>query len=139
MCDLEAVFLSPEQLVEAGEMEVEEPVPRESKYDTVLDPMETAVAICKARRRINSVSSSSSGNESRLRALDISSMSTVEQGKIRISVLLGSQSGSLERIEIAEKVIGRIAVLKRVVKAIGWEFISVGRRSWIGRKVESSS
>jgi hypothetical protein len=140
MQDLEAIFLSPEQISEAGELQEEAPVESESKYDTMLDPMETAVAICKVRRRINSISSSSSGKgskgDSRLRALDISSMSTVEQGKIRMSVLLGSQSGVLERIEIAEKVVGRMAVLKRVVKAVGWELMNVGRRCWVGRKMK---
>lgn len=141
MRDLEAIFLSPSQLSESeGSLEEEEEanpaLESESKYSAVLDPMETAVAVCKVRRRIDSVSTSSAeGQGSKLKVLDISSMAVAEQGKIRMSVLLGPQSGGLEKVEISEKVMGKMGVLKRVCKAVGWDLISMGRRCWIWRIV----
>lgn len=135
MHDLEAIFLSPDDFEEMGEeSEEQEPVRMESKYQAVMDPMEEAVAICKLRTRINSTSSSGS-QTLRLRALDISSMTTVEQAKIRNSVLLGPHTGVLGRIELSEKVLGRCGFLKRVCRAVGWDLKTVGRRIWVARKL----
>jgi len=136
MSDLEAIFLPPP---ENGVADVipneEEPVPTDSKHHAILDPMEEAVAVCKVRCRINSTASSSTSETSRLRVLDISGMSTAEQGKIGMSVLLGPQSGVLERIKLSEKVLRRVGILGRVCRAVGWDVESTGRMCWIVRKL----
>jgi len=136
MQDLEAIFLPPQETDVPDILpNEEEPVPTDSKHQTILDPMEEAVAICKLRCRINSIASSTTGETSRLRVLDLSGMSTAEQGKIRMSVLLGPQSGVLERIKISEKVLRRVGILGRVCRAVGWDVESTGRMCWIVRKL----
>ena len=109
----------------------------ESKYRSVMQPMEGAVVICKLRQRLGSVTPlqnpDSGSNASTLRHLDISSMEVPEQAKIGMSVLLGKESG-LEIIEV-EEVVGRIGGLKELCRAVGWRVRCVGRRCWIEKRV----
>lgn len=115
--------------------EDDEAVEVDSKYQTVLSPMEDAIAVCKLRQRINSYPEASPSKlASQLKYLDISSLPHAEQGKIRTSILLGPQSMPLEVIEISEKVLKRWEVLPKLCAAVGWELKSVGRRCWMRRK-----
>ena len=111
----------------------EETEEMESKYETILTPMEEAIAICKLRQRINSGPEGPS--QSSLKYLDISSLPVMEQGRIRTSVLLGPQSRPLEVIEVSEKVMRKFGILNKVCKAVGWEVKSVGRRYWLRRVI----
>lgn len=109
----------------------------ESKYRSLMQPMESAVGICKLRQRLGSVTPlqnpDSGSNASTLRHLDISSVEVPEQAKIGMSVLLGKESG-LYVIEVEEGA-GRIGGLKELCRAVGWRVRCVGRRCWIERRV----
>lgn len=138
MADLEAIFVvRDEHDVSAVEqLETEDETRNDSKYQTILDPMVEAVAICRLRQRINSTSSACSDTSvrSKLRMLDISSMEFAQQGKVRLSVLLGPQSGMLERIMVAERVLRKGGLLKRVCRAVGWDVGRAGESGWIRRR-----
>jgi hypothetical protein len=139
MRDLEAIFLNYDESEDdessIGEMEIGETEMRtESKYQTLLDPLAEAVAICNLRRRINSTSSSESESvTSKLRVLDISTIDITEQQKIRLSVLLGPQSGLLETIVVGQKLMSSCGMLKRICRAVGWDVKRFGERCWIRR------
>lgn len=142
MRDLEAAFLAAEdssendRALDEDEEGAEQLLPTESKYATVLDPMAIAVAICKIRQRISSVPVSSYASSApMLKRLDISGMGLEQQEKIRMSILLGAQSGGLEVIEISEKVPGRVSNLKRICTAVGWDMEYVGSRCILVRQV----
>jgi len=128
--DIEAAFLNEE--AEFHQLTDEEPIVVESKYHTMLDPMEEAVSVCKLRHRINSTPLGTV--KSKLRYLDISSISTSEQGRIRTSVLLGPISFPLEVIEISEKMYDRYKIIPRLCRSVGWDVRWEGRRCWLVRK-----
>ncbi|KAH6682999.1 hypothetical protein B0J14DRAFT_574837 [Halenospora varia] len=115
----------------------------DNKYHNVLEPMAKSVAICKLRRRLNSVVvKSKTGNEqesrrSRLRYLDVRNMVIEEQQKIRTSVLLAEQSSPLEIIEISEYVHLQDELLEKVCGAVGWRVCHGGRSCWLERKSTS--
>lgn len=134
--DIEGLLLGTDNADEEGEerpaLEEEEEVEIISKYQTVLSPIEEAIASCKLRQRINSYPETTKVTS--VRYLDISSLPLIEQGKINTSVLLGPQSMPLEIIEISEMVVGRYEVLPKLCAAVGWDFKSVGRRCWLRRR-----
>lgn len=106
-------------------------------YSSVISPMEKAVAVCKARMRINSlVQRPGLGSAPRpeMRYLDISSMPISEQCKLQRSVLLAKDATRLEVIEISDRVLGFSNDCFEVVcRALGWRVKSVGRRCWLQR------
>jgi hypothetical protein len=126
--DIETLFLKPEGLNDEDDQEEENPAPIESKYRTVLGALEEASAICKLRRRIHL--SLEMVLENKLRYLDVSGMSLLEQGKLRSSMLLGAR---LEAIEVSEQMLGRFEILGRLCRAVEWDVRSEGRRSWLRR------
>jgi hypothetical protein len=135
--DVEKLFLDPRSKdLEPDDPEEEETEEMELKYDSVLSPMEQAIAVCKLRQRINSSwqSAASCSQHSHLRYLDISSLSVVEQGKIRTSILMGPQSSPLEIIEISDKVLTKYGVLPKLCEGVGWKLKSMERRCWLKRK-----
>jgi hypothetical protein len=146
--DIESFFLPPENFNDKEEdgfasQELEDSTQIESKYQTILTPMEEAIAICKLRQRINSLPQTANSSPSpspythkpNLRYLDISSLPAVEQCKIQTSILLGPQTRPLEIIEISEKALRGCGVLTRLCASVGWEVRSVGRRCWMRRIV----
>ncbi|RDL40139.1 uncharacterized protein BP5553_00118 [Venustampulla echinocandica] len=109
-------------------------------YGTILGPMGRAVALCKLRKRLNSVSVNRSGNMhhkfrmSGLQYLDIRSLPIEEQRKIRTSILLGQHSQPLGIIQISGSEFFEDGMLHRLCSAVGWRFCWRGGRAWIARK-----
>jgi hypothetical protein len=112
--------------------------PSTGKCETIMGPMEDAVALCRLKKRLNSVAPRSPRDRklsrSRLRYLDLSSMTRVEQAKISKSVLLGAQSMPLEIIELSGIYHEDLGTLKKVVGAVGWRCKWIGSRFWIERR-----
>lgn len=109
------------------------------KYHSVLEPMAKSVAICKLRRRLNSVvvkpktMNTQERRKSSLRYLDIRNMAIEEQRKIRTSVLLAEHSSPLDIIEISEYVHLQDELLEKVCEAVGWKVCNGGRSCWLER------
>ena len=141
MRDMENVLLSPDYWNVNPDVVDEELPAMESKFASVLGPMEKAAALCKLRQRLNSVvlkpAAGQSGNweelKPSLRYLDISSLALDEQRKIRRSVLLSKETWPLEVIEICERVSFGDEVLPKVCKAVRWDPKWRARRSWLVR------
>ncbi|KAH8601821.1 hypothetical protein B0O99DRAFT_588996 [Bisporella sp. PMI_857] len=139
MLDIESLYLTPEAVAETwrtGALEEVDVMRMDSKYNIVLDPMAEAVAVCRLRRRLDSTEALYIAKQPTLQYLDVSSLSTVEQGKIRTSVLLGLHAGALQVIEISERVLRRYGILKKLCKAVGWVMKSAGKRCWLLKNFE---
>ncbi|EPE30628.1 hypothetical protein GLAREA_03595 [Glarea lozoyensis ATCC 20868] len=104
------------------------------KHQTVLEPMAKAVAVCKLRRRINSVTLDTERRKapSCIKHLRIRMMPSGEQRKLRTSVLLGGFAGGLESIQIAGKQ-GGDGMVDVLCKAVGWRCVRRGRECWVER------
>ncbi|KAA8569974.1 hypothetical protein EYC84_002312 [Monilinia fructicola] len=90
MHDLESMFLDSEENESLIEEEAIDSSEIDSKYTTVLDTMERAIAICKLRRRLSTTPLPTfTDAKHSLRYLDIRGMALAEQSKIRSSILLG--------------------------------------------------
>ena len=134
--DLEDVILGSGYTFE--DMYGEDFSPSAGKYETVMGPMEDAVALCRLKKRLNSVTPRSQRNRkvpgSKLRYLDLSSLARLEQSKIAKSVLLGAQSMPLGIIELSGIYHEDLGTLKKVVGAAGWRCKWIGSRFWIERR-----
>jgi hypothetical protein len=106
----------------------------DSKYHTILEPMAKAVAVCKLRKRLTSVTVTEEKlkTSSRIKHLRIRKMPSCEQRKLRTSVLLGEYAGVLESVQLGEK-IGGDEMLDVVCRAVGWRIERRGREFWIQR------
>ena len=131
--DLEDVILGSGYTFE--DMYGEDFSPSAGKYETVMGPMEDAVALCRLKKRLNSVTPRSQRNRkvpgSKLRYLDLSSLARLEQSKIARSVLLGAQSMPLGIIELSGICHEDFGSLRRIGGAVGWRAKWVGSRFWI--------
>ncbi|CAG8983071.1 hypothetical protein HYALB_00006099 [Hymenoscyphus albidus] len=140
--DLETILLPPHTIT--GESTFRPPSPLqgpqeeeiESKYNTVLEPMAKAIAICKLRRRINSFSLAphppTIGYLSRVRYLCIEAMSRYEQKKLFTLLLLSEFSGCLERIVVGEWAVAD-GLFGGVCESVGWRYRRRGRICWVER------
>lgn len=97
--------------------------------------MVKAIAICKLRKRINSVSFAQTPTTSthlkNLKYLDIQDMSISEQRKLFTSLLLSGYT-TLERIRIGEWGASD-EILGCVCRGVGWRVVSRGRECWVER------
>jgi len=96
MYDIETMLLKPRYDFEDEyrSYPTRELTKEEAKHEAILEPMRNAIAMCRLRRRLDSVTLSDSkegrrAGESTLRYLNLSSISADEQGQIKQSVLLG--------------------------------------------------
>lgn len=114
------------------------------KYTPVLGPLGVAIPVCKLKRRINLITSKketgngnvklADGGESKLKHLNITSMTMSEQVKIMESVLLSKEAMPLEVIELAEETMRwQEGLVGSVVEKVGWRERCVGKRYWIER------
>jgi hypothetical protein len=132
--ELEPILL-PNVEIEVEEDEQEEGSPTTtSKYLTVLAPIADAVAICKLRRRLNTLSVKATEDiPPPLKYLDIRSMALPEQRKLKMSVLLSSTT-TLEIIEFSEEVYLTDERMPKIFGAVGWKLRCRAGRCWIVRK-----
>jgi hypothetical protein len=112
-------------------------LPSTGKYETIMGPMKDTVALCKLKKRLNSITPRSQRDRtvpgSSVRYLDLSSITRLEQGKIAKSVLLSPQSLPLEIIELSSICHEDFGSLRKIVGAVGWRTKWVGSRFWIER------
>ncbi|CZT12858.1 uncharacterized protein RAG0_16537 [Rhynchosporium agropyri] len=156
LCDIEDMLLRPHYEFrdlmiqeEEGEEEEEEEEEEDEEAEAtkegdaqeiMSEPMRNALALCRLRRRLDSVvsrrgvqrSRSRSRPGSRLRYLNLSSMMVEEQGLIAQSVILGRESG-VEVVDVSGFSWEDWGVLKRVCRAVGWRERWEGRRVWVER------
>lgn len=101
----------------------------------VLEAMGHAVAVCKLRRRLDSVTAVSGAVEGRstLRYLNLSSIAVAEQGRLKQSVLLGTQTSPLSMIGVAGMAWDDLQVLERSCRAVGWKAGRDRERVWVER------
>jgi hypothetical protein len=128
MNDVEAMVLGPCFKFHPANTRRSLNVARNSKdapgQELVLGPMRDAVAVCKLRRRLASVSPIATKiyvEKSRLRYLNLGSMDEEEQGRITNSVLLGEQSKPLELIVVSGIKSKDYLVLGKVSEGCGWK------------------
>ncbi|KAF7887986.1 uncharacterized protein EAF01_011140 [Botrytis porri] len=135
MRDLESIFLETEDHESRNEEEGIDSSEIDSKYTTVLEPMERAIAITKLRRRIsNTPLPLFNGVKHSLRYLDIRGMTLAEQSKIRSSILLGKQSVALNVIAVNDRLMDREGTLKEICASVGWTVKRDGRRCLLVRR-----
>ncbi|TGO54611.1 hypothetical protein BCON_0104g00070 [Botryotinia convoluta] len=135
MRDLESIFLDTEDNESRNEEEGTDSSEIDSKYTTVLEPMERAIAITKLRRRISSTPLPTfTGVKHSLRYLDIRGMTLAEQSKIRSSILLGKQSVALNVIAVNDRLMDREGTLKEICASVGWTVKRDGRRCLLIRR-----
>ncbi|KAM0155612.1 hypothetical protein ACHAPG_005824 [Botrytis cinerea] len=135
MRDLESIFLDTEDNDSRNEEEAIDSSEIDSKYTTVLEPMERAIAITKLRRRISSTPLPTfTGGGHSLRYLDIRGMTLAEQSKIRSSILLGKQSVALNVIAVNDRLMDREGTLKEICASVGWTVKRDGRRCLLVRR-----
>jgi hypothetical protein len=103
-----------------------------SKYLPVLSSIADAVAVCRLRRRLNTIPPSCRTSGGKLRYLDIRSMDVEEQRRLKTSVLLGESK--LEIVEFSESVYLTDERMGRVLGSVGWGVRCRGGRCWIERK-----
>jgi len=104
--------------------------------ELVLGPMRDAVAVCKLRRRLASVSPIASKihmEKSRLRYLNLGSMDEEEQGRITNSVLLAVQSKPLELIVVSGIESEDYRVLGKLSDGCGWKDKWFNGMVWVER------
>jgi hypothetical protein len=104
--------------------------------ELVLGPMRDAVAVCKLRRRLASVSPIAAKihmKKSRLRYLNLGSMGEEEQGRITNSVLLGEQSKPLELIVVSGIESEDYRVLGKLSEGCGWKDKWFNGMVWVER------
>ncbi|KAH9217846.1 hypothetical protein DL95DRAFT_385971 [Leptodontidium sp. 2 PMI_412] len=138
MYDIEHILLKPtyEFQDEYRSFPLQETTKEEAKHEAILEPMRNAIALCRLRHRLDSVVLSEDGRQVRastLRYLNLSSISAEEQGQIKQSVLLGSQTGSLEVIELANIPWEDFQALPRLCAAVGWREHWEDKRVWVER------
>ncbi|KAF7956113.1 hypothetical protein EAE96_005033 [Botrytis aclada] len=135
MRDLESIFLDTEDNESRNEEELLDSSEIDSKYTTVLEPMERAIAITKLRRRISSTPLPTFTDvKHSLRYLDIRGMTLAEQSKIRSSILLGKQSVALNVIAVNDRLMDREGTLKEICASVGWTVKRDGRRCLLVRR-----
>ena len=128
---------------DAGESSEDDPmgplgVDVKPKYTPVLGPLGVAIPVCKLRRRINMIAARKNAGAmagaSKLKHLNITSMTMCEQVKIMESVLLSAEAMPLEVIELAEETMRwQDGLVGSVVEKVGWKERCVGKRYWIER------
>ncbi|KAI9640020.1 hypothetical protein NHQ30_011582 [Ciborinia camelliae] len=137
MRDLESMFLNTDDNLNDSQNDEEaiESSEIDSKYTTVLDTMERAIAICKLRRRISITPLPTfTGVKHSLRYLDIRGMTLAEQSKIRSSILLGKHSAALNVIAVNDRLMDREGTLKGICASVGWTVKRDGRRCLLVRR-----
>lgn len=135
MRDLESIFLDDEDNDSRNEEDAIDSSEIDSKYTTVLEPMERAIAITKLRRRISVTPLPTvTGAKHSLRYLDIRGMTLAEQSKIRSSILLGRQSMALDVIAVNDRLMDREGTLKEICASVGWNLKRDGRRCLLVRR-----
>lgn len=135
MHDLESMFLDSEENESLIEEEAIDSSEIDSKYTTVLDTMERAIAICKLRRRLSTTPLPTfTDAKHSLRYLDIRGMALAEQSKIRSSILLGKQSVALDVIAVNDRLMDREGTLKEICASVGWTVKRDGRRCLLVRR-----
>ncbi|QSZ32386.1 hypothetical protein DSL72_001960 [Monilinia vaccinii-corymbosi] len=135
MRDLESMFLDAEENDSRNEEEAIDSSEIDSKYATVLDTMERAIAICKLRRRLSTTPLPNfTDTKHSLRYLDIRGMTLAEQSKIRSSILLGKQSVALDVIAVDDGLMDREGTLKEICASVGWAVKRDGRRCLLVRR-----
>jgi hypothetical protein len=105
-------------------------------HELVLGPMRDAIAVCKLRRRIASVSpirSSAGVWRSQVRYLNLSSIADKEQGRIANSVLLGEHSRPLQHVAVAGVKSEDNRVLQKLCGACGWQDKQINELVWVER------
>jgi hypothetical protein len=134
--DLEEVILGSGYTFE--DMYGENFPPSMGKYGTIMGPMEDAVALCRLRKRLNSVTlrpqRDRTVTSSRLLYLDLSSMTQLEQANIAKSVLLSAQSMPLGIIELSGIYHEDFGSLRKTIGAVGWRCKWIVSRFWIERR-----
>lgn len=140
MNDVEATVLGPCFKFHPANTRRSVNVARNSKdapgQELVLGPMRDAVAICKLRQRLASVSPIAAKihmKKSRLRHLNLGSMDEEEQGRIANSVLLGEQSKPLELIVVSGIKSEDYLVLGKVSEGCGWKDKWFNGMVWVER------
>ncbi|KAG9234562.1 hypothetical protein BJ875DRAFT_9235 [Amylocarpus encephaloides] len=142
MEDLESMLLPPHVVVgeerrDLAEVETTHQPEQniELKHEPILGPMARAVAVCKLRRRLNSVSidKSSRKRTSKIRHLRVRGLPYHEQRKLRTSILLGEHSQSLGSIQVSEEELAD-GMLDKLCHAVGWKTYRRGRSCWIERE-----
>jgi hypothetical protein len=140
MNDVEAMVLGPCFKFHPANTRLSASVARNSKdapgQELVLGPMRRAVAICKLRRRLASVSPIAAKihmEKSRLRYLNLGSMDEEEQGRITNSVLLGEQSKPLELIVVSGIESEDHRALGKLSEACGWKDKWFNGMVWVER------
>lgn len=128
MDDVEAIVLGPYFKFDPATTRRPINVARNSKdapgQELILGPMRDAVAVCKLRRRLASVSPIAAKlhmERSRLRHLNLGSMDEEQQGRITNSVLLGEQAKPLELIVVSGIKSEDYRVLGKVSEGCGWK------------------
>ncbi|CAD6446088.1 c20d0b28-dfd2-415c-8aca-a5a420d74d9d [Sclerotinia trifoliorum] len=135
MRDLESIFLDDEDNDSRNQEDAIDSSEIDSKYTTVLEPMERAIAITKLRRRISITPLPTfTGAKHSLRYLDIRGMTLAEQSKIRSSILLGKQSMALDVIAVNDRLMDREGTLKEICASVGWNLKRDGRRCLLVRR-----
>jgi hypothetical protein len=137
--DLEEMVLPPHSITGEECRSLEHATPQgeetiELKHQPVLGPMAKAVAVCKLRKRLNSVALNLERKKaaSNIKHLRLRSMPSYEQRKLRMSVLLGEYAGSLGSIQISEQQFSD-GMLEGLCKAVGWRCLKRGKECWIER------
>ncbi|PVH75863.1 hypothetical protein DL98DRAFT_426740, partial [Cadophora sp. DSE1049] len=140
MYDIESILLKPRYDFEDEyrSYPARELTKEEAKHEAILEPMRNALAMCRLRRRLDSVTVSDSkdgkkARESMLRYLNLSSIPAEEQGQIKQSVLFGKETGPLEVVEVADIPWEDFGVLGRLCGAVGWREEWEDKRVWVER------
>ena len=140
MNDVEAMVLGPRFKFHPANTRRSVNVARNSKHapgqELVLGPMRDAVAVCKLRRRLASVSLVAAKiymEKSSLRYLNLGSMDVEEQGMITNSVLLGEQSKPLELIVVSGIESEDYGVLGKLSEGCGWKDKWFNGMVWVER------
>lgn len=107
------------------------------EHEIILGAMRDAIALCRLRRRLASVSPiplRTDPRRSRVQYLDLSSMDVEEQGRITNSVLLGERSIPLEVIAVSDIKQEDYRVLGKLCGRLGWRDRWVNGMVWVERK-----
>ncbi|KAE9376230.1 hypothetical protein N431DRAFT_210780 [Stipitochalara longipes BDJ] len=107
------------------------------EHELVLGPMRDAIAVCKLRRRLASVSSThcqNSTDRSRVKFLNVSSLNEEEQGRITNSVILGEHSMPLKRIAASNISTEDSHVLQKLCGGCGWRDRWCNGMFWVERE-----
>lgn len=107
-----------------------------TQHTSTLGPLAKSVLVCKLMQRINRVmpSKQSGVAKSKLRYLNLSTISRNQILAIMDSVLLAEESGPLEVIELGPSMLDWCDTsMKQLFRSAGWKPRNVGKRTWIER------